>query len=174
MILFQNTAVKTDFLFRVTELEFEVINLDFNSPILLMGRSGTGKTVCCLYRQWTQFLKYWTEAKRDGYKPWLSWKMVSVPVADDGMKFLSFACIGYVAWLYMYTLWFRMGVCLHFSFCFISFIIIIIIMPLTGNMEFCALHAKTPLMPKTLKLIYQGFKTYIYTDMYTEITIVAY
>lgn len=76
--------MKTDFLFRVTELEFEVINLGMDAPILLMGRSGTGKTTCCLYRLWTQFLKYWTKAKEIDYAPWLSWKEVPVTVAEDG------------------------------------------------------------------------------------------
>ena len=39
-----------DFPFKVTEVEHSIINLCTTSPILLLGRSGTGKTTCCLYR----------------------------------------------------------------------------------------------------------------------------
>ncbi|XP_060067394.1 TPR and ankyrin repeat-containing protein 1-like [Ylistrum balloti] len=58
----QNIETKVDFPFRVTDLEHAIINLRSQAPILLLGRSGTGKTTCCLYRLWTQFLSYWTKA----------------------------------------------------------------------------------------------------------------
>uniref|UniRef100_K1PIT9 Lupus brain antigen 1-like protein n=1 Tax=Magallana gigas TaxID=29159 RepID=K1PIT9_MAGGI len=58
----QNLEVKVDFPFRVTDLEHAIINLKSKAPILLLGRSGTGKTTCCLYRLWSQFVSYWTGA----------------------------------------------------------------------------------------------------------------
>ncbi|XP_062604974.1 TPR and ankyrin repeat-containing protein 1-like [Saccostrea cucullata] len=44
-----------DFPFKVTEKEHAIINLSSAGPLLLMGRSGTGKTTCCLYRLWSQY-----------------------------------------------------------------------------------------------------------------------
>ena len=32
----------------------------------MLGRSGTGKTTCCLYRLWSQFLNYWNTAALSG------------------------------------------------------------------------------------------------------------
>ncbi|CAG2215687.1 unnamed protein product [Mytilus edulis] len=61
--ILQNIEIKVDFPFRVTDLEHAIINLQSNAPILLLGRSGTGKTTCCLYRLWSRFLWYWTKAK---------------------------------------------------------------------------------------------------------------
>ncbi|XP_061181485.1 TPR and ankyrin repeat-containing protein 1-like [Saccostrea echinata] len=58
----QNLEVKVDFPFRVTDLEHAIINLRTVAPILLLGRSGTGKTTCCLYRLWSQYVSYWTRA----------------------------------------------------------------------------------------------------------------
>ena len=53
--------IKIDFPFRVSELEHAVINLKPNpmSSVLLLGRSGTGKTTCCLYRLWSNYQSYW-------------------------------------------------------------------------------------------------------------------
>ena len=52
-----------DFPFRVSELEHSVINLapKRKISILLLGRSGTGKTTCCLYRLWNNYQKYWEQ-----------------------------------------------------------------------------------------------------------------
>ncbi|XP_013405370.1 TPR and ankyrin repeat-containing protein 1 [Lingula anatina] len=63
-----NQDTKVDFPFRVTELEHAIINLNPKPPqsILLLGRSGTGKTTCCLYRLWTFFSRYWEQAARAG------------------------------------------------------------------------------------------------------------
>lgn len=44
-----------DFPFKVTEVEHSIINLCSTSPILLLGRSGTGKTTCCLYRLYHRY-----------------------------------------------------------------------------------------------------------------------
>ncbi|NXI38233.1 TRNK1 protein, partial [Galbula dea] len=50
--------------FRVGELEYAVIDLNPKpmEPIILIGRSGTGKTTCCLYRLWKKFYSYWEKA----------------------------------------------------------------------------------------------------------------
>ncbi|KAJ7322629.1 hypothetical protein JRQ81_018916 [Phrynocephalus forsythii] len=51
--------------FRVGELEYAVIDLNPKplEPIILIGRSGTGKTTCCLYRLWKKFHSYWVKAQ---------------------------------------------------------------------------------------------------------------
>ena len=67
--LLQNQAnINVEFPFHVTELEHAIINLkhDPPAPIILLGRSGTGKTTCCLYRLWSRFIHYWTQAKAGG------------------------------------------------------------------------------------------------------------
>ncbi|NXI89977.1 TRNK1 protein, partial [Psophia crepitans] len=50
--------------FRVGELEYAVIDLNPKpmEPIILIGRSGTGKTTCCLYRLWKKFYSYWEKS----------------------------------------------------------------------------------------------------------------
>ena len=57
-----------DFPFRVTELEHAIIHLRSRpaAPVLLLGRSGTGKTTCCLYRCFDQFVRYWETLGRHG------------------------------------------------------------------------------------------------------------
>ncbi|XP_053388238.1 TPR and ankyrin repeat-containing protein 1-like [Mercenaria mercenaria] len=57
--ILQSCNVKVDFPFKVTDLEHAIINLSGKEAILLLGRSGTGKTTCCLYRLWSQFKSYW-------------------------------------------------------------------------------------------------------------------
>ncbi|XP_041361943.1 TPR and ankyrin repeat-containing protein 1-like [Gigantopelta aegis] len=64
--ILQNHEMKVDFPFRVTDTEHAIINLESKSPILLLGRSGTGKTTCCLNRLWTLFTAYWIHAKEAG------------------------------------------------------------------------------------------------------------
>ncbi|XP_053215483.1 TPR and ankyrin repeat-containing protein 1 [Podarcis raffonei] len=60
------TAV--EYPFRVGELEYAVIDLNPRplEPIILIGRSGTGKTTCCLYRLWKKFYSYWEKAELAG------------------------------------------------------------------------------------------------------------
>ncbi|XP_062576553.1 TPR and ankyrin repeat-containing protein 1-like [Saccostrea cucullata] len=55
----QNMDCKKDFPFKVTETEHSVININSRRPVLLLGRSGTGKTTCCLYRLWNRFDRHW-------------------------------------------------------------------------------------------------------------------
>ncbi|XP_006890721.1 PREDICTED: TPR and ankyrin repeat-containing protein 1 [Elephantulus edwardii] len=62
-----NDATATvEYPFRVGELEHAVIGLNPKplEPIILIGRSGTGKTTCCLYRLWKKFHVYWDKAKQ--------------------------------------------------------------------------------------------------------------
>ena len=47
--------------------EFDIIEMPYDKEsILLLGRSGTGKTTCCLYRLWNQFQTYWSKAVTTG------------------------------------------------------------------------------------------------------------
>ena len=66
-ILSLNTE-KIDFPFQVSELEHAIIQLEPENkmPILLLGRSGTGKTTCCLYRLWFKYQAYWQNAEHAG------------------------------------------------------------------------------------------------------------
>ncbi|XP_070208314.1 TPR and ankyrin repeat-containing protein 1-like [Littorina saxatilis] len=82
----QKSDVKTDFLFRVTEREVVIIELDTGAPVLLIGRSGTGKTTCCLYRLMICFLKYWTDTREKGYQPQLTFRECFARVKDHGMR----------------------------------------------------------------------------------------
>ena len=50
---------RRDFPFKGWPKENEIINLNMDNSVLLLGRSGTGKTTCCLYRLWNQFKLYW-------------------------------------------------------------------------------------------------------------------
>jgi hypothetical protein len=51
----QNSDCTGEFPFKVTEVEHKVINLTSTAPVLLLGRSGTGKTTCCVYRLWSRY-----------------------------------------------------------------------------------------------------------------------
>ncbi|XP_006869247.1 PREDICTED: TPR and ankyrin repeat-containing protein 1 [Chrysochloris asiatica] len=64
-ILSDMTAT-AEYPFRVGELEYAVIDLNPKplEPIILIGRSGTGKTTCCLYRLWKKFHIYWEKAEQ--------------------------------------------------------------------------------------------------------------
>ena len=64
-------TINMDFPFKVTDLEHAIINLKQKPPcsFLLLGRSGTGKTTCCLYRLWASFIKYWEFACLSGPEP---------------------------------------------------------------------------------------------------------
>ena len=66
--ILQCDSSKVDFPFKVTEREYDIINLcpSPSCPIILLGRSGTGKTTCCLYRLWREFETYWKGASKAG------------------------------------------------------------------------------------------------------------
>lgn len=75
----QSCSVEIDFPFRVTEEEHDIINFEPSpqSSIILIGRSGTGKTTCVLYRLWKDFINYWRNAVDSG--PLLSKRMMFLP-----------------------------------------------------------------------------------------------
>ena len=66
--LLQSTGQNFDFPFQVSELEHRIIRLTTEpaASIILLGRSGTGKTTCCLYRLWNKFKGYWENAVTAG------------------------------------------------------------------------------------------------------------
>ncbi|RUS88133.1 hypothetical protein EGW08_004095, partial [Elysia chlorotica] len=80
--ILSNSTRKIDLPFRVTDLEYEMIHLVSAAPILLLGRSGTGKTTCCLYRLWAKFLGYWDKAYRIG-EAWLPQRNPALDIQDD-------------------------------------------------------------------------------------------
>lgn len=53
------TNDKRDYPFKEWQKEHEIIKLKSSEAILLLGRSGTGKTTCCLYRLWNEFRNHW-------------------------------------------------------------------------------------------------------------------
>ncbi|VDH90337.1 Hypothetical predicted protein [Mytilus galloprovincialis] len=59
--ILNSISFNTDYPFQVTELEYQMISLPQSAPIILIGRSGTGKTTCCLYRLWNTFKQYWLQ-----------------------------------------------------------------------------------------------------------------
>ncbi|XP_055414700.1 TPR and ankyrin repeat-containing protein 1 isoform X2 [Bubalus kerabau] len=66
--ILNDTTATVEYPFRVGELEYAVIGLNPRplEPIILIGRSGTGKTTCCLYRLWKKFHGYWEKAQQAG------------------------------------------------------------------------------------------------------------
>ena len=56
---------EVDFPFDINPDEFEIINSKEETSTLLLGRSGTGKTTCCLYKMWRCFELYWMKATVD-------------------------------------------------------------------------------------------------------------
>lgn len=56
----QNVNVHVQLPIEVSEKEYVIINLKENEAILLMGRSGTGKTTCALYRLWYRYYHHWS------------------------------------------------------------------------------------------------------------------
>ncbi|XP_070247829.1 TPR and ankyrin repeat-containing protein 1 isoform X1 [Myotis yumanensis] len=66
--ILNDMTATVEYPFRVGELEYAVIHLNPRplEPIILIGRSGTGKTTCCLYRLWKKFHIYWEKAEQAG------------------------------------------------------------------------------------------------------------
>ena len=63
------TNDRRDFPFKEWQKEHEIIKLTSKEAILLLGRSGTGKTTCCLYRLWNEFKQFWNpESLTCGWK----------------------------------------------------------------------------------------------------------
>ena len=57
--------VDATFPFKVTDQEFKILRMPLTSSILLLGRSGTGKTTCLVYRMWGLYETYWRNALKD-------------------------------------------------------------------------------------------------------------
>ncbi|XP_075916736.1 TPR and ankyrin repeat-containing protein 1-like [Petromyzon marinus] len=70
--------------FRVGELEHAVINLNPtpSEAIILVGRSGTGKTTCLMYRLWNTFDRYWQTTALRG-EPWIPKAALPPPPLPD-------------------------------------------------------------------------------------------
>ncbi len=61
---------RRDFPFKEWPKEHDIINMPQGKvSILLLGRSGTGKTTCCLYRIWNQFQTYWLQVENANNEP---------------------------------------------------------------------------------------------------------
>uniref|UniRef100_A0A8C4N7W2 Uncharacterized protein n=1 Tax=Eptatretus burgeri TaxID=7764 RepID=A0A8C4N7W2_EPTBU len=77
------TGSHVEYPFRVGELEHAVINLNPKpaEAIILVGRSGTGKTTCLVYRLWKVFLSYWERAMQAG-DPWICKPVSSMRVSS--------------------------------------------------------------------------------------------
>ncbi|KAM5280423.1 TPR and ankyrin repeat-containing protein 1 isoform 2-T2 [Ctenodactylus gundi] len=71
--ILNDMTATVEYPFRVGELEYAVIDLNPKplEPIILIGRSGTGKTTCCLYRLWKKFQCYWKKSE-DAQSPLLA------------------------------------------------------------------------------------------------------
>ena len=64
--MLEGMSSRRDFPFKEWPKEHDIINLPQGKvSILLLGRSGTGKTTCCLYRLWNQFKSYWMSVVND-------------------------------------------------------------------------------------------------------------
>ena len=70
--ILQHKDSRRDFPFKGWPKENEIINLKMDNSVLLLGRSGTGKTTCCLYRLWNQFKLYWEGDHTDPQIPRIS------------------------------------------------------------------------------------------------------
>ena len=66
--MLHNLEMEVDFPFRVTDMQDAIINLKPKAANLVLGLSGTGKTICCLHRLFSQYMSYWTMAKDGGIK----------------------------------------------------------------------------------------------------------
>ena len=57
--MISGTNDRRDYPFKEWQKEHEIIKIKSSEAILLLGRSGTGKTTCCLYRLWNEFKNHW-------------------------------------------------------------------------------------------------------------------
>lgn len=60
-----STTSRYDFPHKPWPTEDYIINLEPTKAVLLLGRSGTGKTTCCLHRLWAHFKDYWAKGRDD-------------------------------------------------------------------------------------------------------------
>ncbi|XP_066280343.1 TPR and ankyrin repeat-containing protein 1-like [Branchiostoma lanceolatum] len=79
--ILRDDSLPVEFPFKVTDLEHAIVHLKAQPPssILLLGRSGTGKTTCCLFRLWNAYLSYWTKSAAHGFEPWVPKSKAYIP-----------------------------------------------------------------------------------------------
>lgn len=53
-----STSQTFDLPIKIWPEEYKIVNIQSKDPIIVLGRSGTGKTTCCLYRMVEEFLKF--------------------------------------------------------------------------------------------------------------------
>ena len=58
------TNDRRDYPFKEWQKEHDIIKIKSMEAILLLGRSGTGKTTCCLYRLWNEFRNQWDPSSK--------------------------------------------------------------------------------------------------------------
>ncbi len=59
-----NEDARRDYPIKTTDEEHDIIMLPSNEPVIVLGRSGTGKTTTCLTRLWLNYKNYWMEADK--------------------------------------------------------------------------------------------------------------
>lgn len=64
-VLCAGNSSRYDFPHKPWPTEDYIINLEPTKAVLLLGRSGTGKTTCCLHRLWVHFRDYWNNGRED-------------------------------------------------------------------------------------------------------------
>lgn len=64
--IFQERTLNASFPFEVKEAESNIITDNSKEAIIVLGRSGTGKTTCCLYQLWDHYITYWKQANISG------------------------------------------------------------------------------------------------------------
>ena len=60
-LMLEDGDIEKAFPYKEWPAEHDIINLGYDESILLLGRSGTGKTTCCLYRMWNEYKHYWSK-----------------------------------------------------------------------------------------------------------------
>ena len=58
-LMLEDGDIERSFPYKEWPAEHDIINLPYTKAVLLLGRSGTGKTTCCLYRMWNEYVTYW-------------------------------------------------------------------------------------------------------------------
>ena len=58
-LMLEDGDIEKSFPYKEWPAEHDIINLPYTEAVLLLGRSGTGKTTCCLYRMWNEYVTYW-------------------------------------------------------------------------------------------------------------------
>ena len=83
---------------KVTDDEFDIISKPESTPIVVLGRSGTGKTTTCLCRLWKIFTSYWDREDRIDNpkipKDQLPVKRESVTSSDS--ELVEYTCISHL------------------------------------------------------------------------------